>query len=143
MVSPACAAARAPAGQCGYSTACDHYARTLARTSSQAEAMRNDPALRATVESAAARVQHNIAALADLISQRVDHRRPSLLPARDLLDTAEQELARNHHFDSEHSPDANSRRLLGGLRALRSIDEAIRGLARDLGAEDEGSRITD
>lgn len=55
-------------------TACDHYARSLARTSRQAEPASVDPMLMTAVDSAAGRVLHNIDALSNLFNHRGDCR---------------------------------------------------------------------
>lgn len=64
-------------------TACDHYARVLARCSELYAG--GSPALAAAVTSAAAQTRRNIDALTAL----PDDRQSTIIPATDLLDTAE------------------------------------------------------
>lgn len=115
-------------------TACDHYARSLSRTSSQAEPAPVDPMLMSAVDSAAGRVLHNIDTLSDLFNRRGDPRKARLEPAADLLDAAERDAAKK---------GADGTLLLTGLNSLRCIDQAILGLAHDLGVEDEATALAD
>lgn len=108
-------------------TACDHYARTLARLSGPTEPV-TDPQWRTGVETAAARVRHNIDALADLVSEPSPKR---IEAATEPLDTVE---AATRNGDDDRS-SADRRRLMAALHALRRIDQSVVALAGDLGAE--------
>lgn len=111
-------------------TACDHYGRTLARSAGQPHPALADPALAGLVTAAAERIRGNIEALAAVL----DHRDTATVqPAANLLDGAEQAVDRLIG-DGQH-PDTEDRRLLTALHSLRHIDQAVVGLAQDLGAQ--------
>lgn len=98
-------------------TACDHYARTLARSSEGSATL--PPELADVLRSASAQTQRNIDALVAALDQRDAQ---DVYPATDLLDTADSL--------------AEGRRLLAASHALRQIDRAVMDAAVDLGAGD-------
>ncbi|WP_083341607.1 FUSC family protein [Mycobacterium talmoniae] len=98
-------------------TACDHYARALARASVETPTVSTE--LADAVAAAAAQTRRNIGALVATLDQR---EAPDVMPATDLLDAV----------DTLVGPD--SRRLLGASHALRQIDRAVVDAAVDLGA---------
>lgn len=100
--------------------ACDHYGRSLARSSDRYEA---GGELADAITSAAAQVRHNI----DVLDTR-DQRLP-VVPATDSVDAAETLACQ---LDGE----ADTQRLLAVLHALRQIDRAVVTEAIDLGADD-------
>jgi uncharacterized membrane protein YccC len=103
-------------------TACDGYARTLARCCDGAAPLARSPLARAFV-AAAEHTQDTIGALVTVL----DHRGAGdVVPGTDLLDDVVG-LAGD-------GPDA--RRLLAAAHALRQIDRAVAGAAVDLGAGD-------
>jgi uncharacterized membrane protein YccC len=111
-------------------TACDHYARVLARSTAQPQGAISDPALRTIVASAAEQTGRNIDALAAKLGRRG---RVTVRPATDLFDRAEQ-AAGGQPSGGPPAARAHNRQLLTALRALRSIDQAIVDLAHDLDA---------
>lgn len=99
-------------------TACDRYARVLARSCDRYDEA--SPDLADAVRSAAAQIRRNI----DVLITALEFNHPAtVFPATDFLDAAESE-----------QPD--SRRLRAALHALRQIDRAVVTAAIDLGAQD-------
>lgn len=99
-------------------TACDHYARTLARC---AEPRCDDSDLAAIVTAAGDQTRRAI----DVLVAALDRREPgTVTPATELLDTADALAA-------EHGTGAQ---LAAALHALRQIDRAVVDAAVDLGA---------
>jgi uncharacterized membrane protein YgaE (UPF0421/DUF939 family) len=110
-------------------TACDRYARTLARSSDRY--LDASPQLVDAVKSAAAQIRRNIDALVTALA--FDHP-TTVFPATDFLDAADS-LARH-----------DGRRLLAALHALRQIDRVVVNAAIDLGADNRvllASQISD
>jgi uncharacterized membrane protein YccC len=112
-------------------TACDRYARNLARSSEQYEEPTCSQKLSDAVGTAALQTQHNIEALVAAIDG--DHA-VTIVPASDALDAAEA-LARHQDPSDPVVSEANSRRLITGLTSLRRIERAIVTAATHLGAE--------
>jgi hypothetical protein len=108
---------------------CDVYARSLARTADLVE----EPAWATTLDPASARVRANLDGLRDVL---VRGRRASdggqvlVRSAEDLVDAAEEYAART-------TDDHRRTSLLAAARLLRRIDQAVVGLAIDLGAADD------
>ena len=101
--------------------ACDHYARGLTQLCAVPVA---DPAtLRPVLPGAALRVRHNIDALAAAVSE--GDRSGEVSSAQRLLDRAEDAVT--------DYPPAERERVLAALRHLHRIDQAVVGLAADLG----------
>jgi uncharacterized membrane protein YccC len=112
-------------------TACDRYARILARSSDRYD--NTFPQLVEAVRSAAAQIRRNI----DVLTTALEFNHPAtVFPATDFLDAAGS-LARQ---DGDQRP-ADSRRLLASLHSLRQIDRAVINAAIDLGA-DNGVLLT-
>ncbi len=99
-------------------TACDRYARTLARSSDRC--LDASPQLVDAVKSAAAQIRRNIDVL--VTAMEFDHP-TTVFPATDFLDAADS-LARN-----------DGRRLQAALHSLRQIDRVVINAAIDLGAD--------
>ena len=110
-------------------TACDRYARILARSSEEHDAALVDasPELADSVRSTAVAIRRNIDAL--ITSLEFDQP-TTVFPSTDFIDAAET-LARE--ISTQHSP--NRRRLLAALHALRQIDRVVINVATDLGAD--------
>jgi uncharacterized membrane protein YgaE (UPF0421/DUF939 family) len=109
-------------------TACDRYARTLARSSDRC--LDASPQLVDAVKSAAGQIRRNI----DVLVTALEFDHPStVFPATDFLDAADS-LARH-----------DGRRLLAALHALRQIDRVVINAATDLGADNgllfKGARV--
>jgi len=104
-------------------SACDHYARTLARNSAPYDDAPS--ALADAVSAAAAQVRRNI----DALDATRDGTATNVAPATDYLDAAET-LARENERPS----------LLAALHALRQIDRAVVTAAVELGADDAATR---
>jgi uncharacterized membrane protein YgaE (UPF0421/DUF939 family) len=111
-------------------TACDRYARILARSSEAHDAALVDtsPELADAVRSTGVAIRRNIDAL--ITSLEFDQP-TTVFPSTDFIDAAET-LAR-HGADHPQSP--NCRRLLAALHALRQIDRVVINVATDLGAD--------
>jgi uncharacterized membrane protein YccC len=107
-------------------SACDRYARVLARDSGRYG--EPSPQLVDAVTSAAAQIRRNIEALDVVPLQRA-----TVAAATDFLDTAEGLVCQR---DRDPGPGSDARRLLSALRALRQIDRAVVTEAIDLGADD-------
>jgi hypothetical protein len=107
-------------------TACDRYARVLARSSDRCHAA--SPELADAVRSAAAQIRCNIDVL---ITALGSNHAATVRPATDYLDTAKS-LARQDD-DPARPPD---RRFLAALHSLRQVDRAVINAAVDLGADD-------
>jgi uncharacterized membrane protein YccC len=102
--------------------ACDHYARTLAR-SSAGSLDSGVPELAEAMRSAAAHTRRNIDALVATLDQ---HDAADVIAATDLLDIA----------DALAKKLPERRRLLAASHALRQIDRTVFDAAIDLGAGD-------
>lgn len=112
-------------------TACDRYARNLARSSEQYEEPTCSQKLSDAVGTAALQTQRNIEALVAAID---GHHAVTIVPASDYLDAAEA-LARHQDPSDPPGSEANSRRLITGLHSLRRIERAIVTAATHLGAD--------
>ena len=110
-------------------TACDRYARNLARSSEQYHHPGCPRRLSDAVTTAATQTQRSIDALVATIDGAHG---VTICPAADSLDAAET-LARQE--DGELEPGPNTRRLLTALHSLRRIERAVVTAATDLGAE--------
>jgi uncharacterized membrane protein YccC len=110
-------------------TACDRYARNLARSSEQYNNPGCPPRLSDAVTAAAAQTRRSVDALVTTLSGA---HRMTVVPAADSLDAAET-LARQEDGDVEPGP--NTRRLLTALHSLRRIERAVVAAASHLGAE--------
>lgn len=111
-------------------TACDHFARSLARTAERfGGPLAHESATAFT--ATAAQTRRNIDAL---IAALDGARAPTIASATDALDTAEA-LARQHDGGSPPRPD--TRRFLTAVHSLRQIDRLVATVAADLGARDD------
>lgn len=110
-------------------TACDHYARDLARSSEQYEDPHCSGELSGAVTAAAQRTRHNVEAL---IAALDGDRTARVEPVADLLDTAET-LTRQQ--DEGGEPSENTRRMLTAVYALRRIERAVVTAATQLGVD--------
>ncbi|BBX98282.1 FUSC family protein [Mycobacterium lacus] len=118
-------------------TACDHYARNLARSSEQYQDPSCPPQLADAVTTAAEQTRRGIDALVAALDGA---REVTVVPAADSLDAAEA-LARQHYGSSDPAaPGPNARRLLAALNSLRRIERAVVAAATHLGA-DAGLRL--
>jgi uncharacterized membrane protein YccC len=111
-------------------TACDHYARVLARSSDRSHValFTASPELADTIRSTAAHIRCNIDVL---IAALGNNHKVTVLRATDDLDAAES-LAKRHIDPARPT----GRRLLAALHSLRQIDHAVIDAAIDLGAHD-------
>ena len=111
-------------------TACDRYARILARSSEEHDAALVDasPELADAVRSTGVAIRRNIDAL--ITSLEFDQP-TTVFPSTDFIDAAET-LAREN---ADHPQSPNCRRLLAALHALRQIDRVVINVATDLGAD--------
>lgn len=108
---------------------CDVYARSLARTADHVA----DPSWASTLDPAAARVRANLDGLRDVLvrGRRASDGGPVLArSAERLVDAAEEHAARTE------DPHRRST-MLTAARLLRRIDQAVVGLAVDLGAAED------
>ncbi len=109
---------------------CDVYARSLARVADQV----SDPTWAATLDPAAAQVRANLDALRDVLvrgRRASDGGQVRAHSAERLVDAAEEHAART-------AGDPHRRTtMLAAVRLLRRIDQAVVGLAIDLGAADD------
>jgi uncharacterized membrane protein YccC len=111
-------------------TACDRYARILARSSEQHNAAlaEGSPELAEAVKSTATQIRRNI----DVVITSLEFDQPAtVFPSTDFIDAAET-LARQ---DADHPQSPDCRRLLAALHALRQIDRVVINAATDLGAD--------
>jgi uncharacterized membrane protein YccC len=109
---------------------CDVYARSLARVADQV----SDPTWAATLDPAAAQVRANLDALRDVLvrgRRASDGGQVRAHSAEHLVDAAEEHAART--ADDPHRRST----MLAAARLLRRIDQAVVGLAIDLGAADD------
>jgi len=105
-------------------TACDRYARILARSSERH--ISTPPELADAIMSTATQIRRNI----DVVMTSLEfNRAPTVFPSTDYIDDAES-LARQ--LDEQ---TVGRRRLLNALHALRQIDRVIINAATDLGAD--------
>jgi len=105
-------------------TACDRYARTLARNSERFEPP--SERLAESITSAATRIRLSI----DALTAALDGGRCGIVtPATDFLDAAET-------LGNEHADHPARQQLLAIVHALRQIDRAVVSAAIDLGADD-------
>jgi uncharacterized membrane protein YccC len=113
-------------------TACDRYARILARSSE----IHIDTAeeLADAIRSTAGQIRRNIDML---ITSLEFNQAATVFPATDYIDAAET-LARQH-VDQPLAPE--HRRLMNALHALRQLDRVVINAAIDLGA-DSGALLT-
>ena len=107
-------------------TACDRYARMLARSSELH--IETAPELAEAIRSSAAQIRRNIDML---ITSLEFNQAATVFPSTDYIDGAET-LARRH-VDQPPAPD--HRRLMNALHALRQLDRVVINAATDLGAE--------
>ena len=107
-------------------TACDRYARILARSSEIH--IDTSPELADAIRSTASQIRRNIDVL---ITSLEFNRAATVFPSTDYIDAAET-LARQH-VDQPLAPDR--RRLMNALHALRQIDRVVIDAATDLGAD--------
>lgn len=110
--------------------ACDRYGRSLARSAEQYQDPIGSEGLATDFMAAAAQTRSNIDALCAIIDGAVGMRVNS---ATDDLDAAE---AAARQRDVEGELDADARRFLTAVHALRQIDRAIITGATNLGARD-------
>jgi len=109
---------------------CDVYARSLARIADEV----TDPTWAATLDPAAAQVRANLDALRDVLvrgRRASDGGQVRAHSAERLVDAAEEHAART--ADDPHRRDD----MLAVARLLRRIDQAVVGLAIDLGAAED------
>ncbi|GAA4812153.1 FUSC family protein [Actinomycetospora chlora] len=117
-------------------TVCDVYARSLARTADLVA----DPAWATTLDPAATRVRANLDGLRDVLvrgRRASDGGQVRVRSAEDLVDAAEEYAAR-----TSDDPDRRTS-MLAAARLLRRIDQAVVGLAIDLGAADDPDAFRD
>ncbi|WP_428343281.1 FUSC family protein [Mycobacterium sp.] len=107
-------------------TACDRYARMLARSSEIH--IQTSPELADAIRSTVGQIRRNIDML---ITSLEFNQAAAVFPSTDYIDAAET-LARQH-VDRPLAPD--HRRLMNALHALRQLDRVIINAATDLGAE--------
>ena len=109
---------------------CDVYARSLARSADQV----TDPSWAATLVPASEQVRANLDGLRDVLvrgKRASDGGQVRARSAERLVDAAEEHAARS--ADDPHRRTA----MLGVARLLRRIDQAVVGLAIDLGAAED------
>ena len=126
---PAPRALRLTSGGLRVLVGCDHYARSLARLADGA----TDPSWAPTLDPAVDRVRANLDGLRDVLvrgHRRSDGDTVRVRSAEELVDAAEAHAARVH--DPHRRAD-----LLTAARLLRRVDQAVVGLAVDLGAADD------
>jgi len=115
-------------------TACDHFGRSLARSSERFQVPAGSQGLAAQVAeaftAAAVQTQRNIDELADAIGGA---HAPTIVSATDELDDAET-LARQR--DSGSAPGPDTRRFLTAVHSLRQIERAVVTVATELGGRD-------
>ncbi|WP_239657193.1 FUSC family protein [Mycobacterium riyadhense] len=113
-------------------TACDRYARNLARSSEQYHDPHCPQALSDAVSTAATQTQRNIDALVAALDGA---HAVTVSPAADLLDTAETLARQQDGASNQAEPPHNTRRLLTALHSLRRIERAVITAATHLGAD--------
>jgi uncharacterized membrane protein YccC len=106
-------------------TACDRYARMLARSSEIH--IESSPELADAIRSAAGQIRRNTEVL---ITSLEFNQAATVFPSTDYIDAAET-LARQH---VDQPPASDHRRLMNALHALRQLDRVIINAATDLGA---------
>ena len=107
-------------------TACDRYARILARSSGIH--IDTSPELADAIRSTAGQIRRNI----DVLITSLEFNQPAtVFPSTDYIDAAET-LARQRD-DQPLAPDR--RRLMNALHSLRQLDRVVINSATDLGAE--------
>jgi uncharacterized membrane protein YccC len=107
-------------------TACDRYARMLARSSEIH--INTSPELADAIRSTAGQIRRNID---KLITALEFNQAAAVFPSTDYIDAAET-LARQH-VDQPLAP--GHRRLMIALHALRQLDRVVINAATDLGAD--------
>lgn len=113
-------------------TACDRYARNLARSSEQYHDPHCPQELSDAVSAAAAQTQRNIDALVAALDGA---HAVTVSPAADLLDSAETLARQQDGTSNQAEPPHNTRRLLTALHSLRRIERAVIAAAAHLGAD--------
>lgn len=114
---------------------CDHYLRSLVRLSDSI----TEPGWEATLRPAAEQVRANLDGLRDVLARgrrRSDGGRVLVVSAETLVDAAEAHAART----GDREPGRTDK--LTAARLLRRIDQAVVGLAVDLGAAADTERET-
>ncbi len=111
-------------------TACDRYGRSLARSSEQYQDPVGSQPRADAFKSAAAQTRRNIDALVAIVNGDCA---ATVSSATDDLDAAET-LAR--HQDGEGEAQADTRRFLTAVHALRQIERTVVTAATNLGARD-------
>jgi uncharacterized membrane protein YgaE (UPF0421/DUF939 family) len=107
-------------------TACDRYARILARSSETYDSA--SPELADAIKSTATQIRRNI----DVLVTSLEFDQPAtVFPSTDFIDAAET-LARQN---GDQPPSPDRRRLLAALHSLRQIDRIVSNAAIDLGAD--------
>ena len=107
-------------------TACDRYARILARSSETYDSA--SPELADAIKSTATQIRRNI----DVLITSLEFDQPAtVFPSTDFIDAAET-LARQN---GDQPPSPDRRRLLAALHSLRQIDRVVINAAIDLGAD--------
>jgi uncharacterized membrane protein YccC len=109
-------------------TACDHFGRSLARSSERYQDAVGSQEIATAFKSAAAQTRRNIDALTDAIG---GVHAPTVVSVTDELDTAEA-LARHRAGGGRPGPD--TRRFLTAVHALRQIERAVISAATNFGA---------
>lgn len=104
--------------------ACAYYMRRLARVVNQIDTTTLDAPLRATLKPTTCQINANIEALSAILAH---HQPAAIHSAGKLLDAVEDAVLSDHY-------QADDQYLLGAMRNLRLIDQAIVRLASDLGA---------
>jgi hypothetical protein len=115
---------------------CDVYARSLSRVADQV----TDPTWAPTLDPAAAQVRANLDALRDVLvrgKRASDGGQVRARSAEGLVDAAEEHAART--ADDPHRRST----MLAAVRLLRRIDQAVVGLAIDLGAAEDPDDLDD
>jgi uncharacterized membrane protein YccC len=107
-------------------TACDRYARILARSSEIH--IETPPELADAIRSTAGQIRRNIDVL---VTSLEFNQAATVFPSTDYVDAAET-LARQH-VDQPLAP--HHRRLMNALHALRQLDRVVINAATDLGAD--------
>ena len=107
-------------------TACDRYARILARSSEKYAD--TSPDLADAIKSTGTQIRRNV----DVLVTSLEFDQPAtVFPSTDFIDAAES-LARTN---GDQPPTPDLRRLLAALHSLRQIDRIVINAAVDLGAD--------